>query len=269
MTYEPYSPTDIYTLIKEPREISDKPYMLHAAFLLSCLFEVYESDEDEHPAPLNNWGWAIPKKVLNDIVKNANEQFIYASDHGTQIDIWGRGFSIRKANAYDKSRLGSIFQFESKGDNYIVGKQGVMNLSTISQTELYKQVAAEFSDNRQYLRKVIMVAENDINDGWDKLTDMEVTMYLWAIFYRKDEMENEKMFRDKFKKDLYTTPEDDRGCWDGIAATNGKPHGLYTFSAAKVREWNKTHSQTSVIDTIDDAQANNYWYKVAINGSCK
>lgn len=271
--YEPYSDYDIHLFFSEPREISDRPYMLHAAFLLSCLFESYTPDEDEEedeqPRLEDTWGWKIPKTVLHSIVKNANEQFIEASDNGTQIDVWNRAFSIRKVNAYDKTRLGDIFDFPSDGDDYVVVKTGVMNLAGAFTSNAREEVANELQDNRSYLRKVIMVAEDDAHNGWDKLTDMEVTMYLWAIFYRKHENDNDLRFRNLYKQDLYTTEADDRQCWNAVAQLGSKPHGLYTFSACKVREWNEQHKQASIIDSVDKEKADDYWYEVACKTTCK
>lgn len=246
--------------------------MLHAAFLLNCLFEAYSPDEDEEneqPKLEDTWNWKIPKTVLHSIVKNANEQFIYASDHGTQIDVWGKNFSIRKVNAYDKKRLGKIFDFPAADDDYIVTKTGVLNLAGNFKSEASESVKNEFADNKSYLRKVIMVAEDDANDGWNKLTDMEVTMYLWALYYRKHESDNEIEFHELFKKDLYTTLSDDKSCYNAVAALRSKPHGLYTFSACKVREWNKAHNQPSIIDDVDEQKAEDYWYDVAIKTTCK
>lgn len=270
--YEPYSDYDVHLFFSEPREVSDRPYMLHAAFLLNCLFEAYtpdEDEEDEQPNLENTWGWKIPKSVLCSIIQNANEQFIYASDHGTQIDVWGKNFSIRKVNAYDKKRLGDIFDFPIEGDDYIVTKSGVMNLAGNFKSEAHMEFKDEFQDNKSYLRKVIMVAEDDEHDGWDKLTDMEVTMYLWALYYRKHENDNDIEFRELFKNDLYTSSVDDKQCWNAVAILNSKPHGLYTFSACKVRNWNKQHNQKSVIDSVDNKKAEDYWYDVATKTTCK
>ncbi len=269
--YEAYSDYDIHLFFAEPREICDRPYMLHAAFLLSCLFEAYtpDEDEDEQPKLEDAWNWKIPKNILHSIVKNANEQFVYASDHGTQIDVWSKGFSIRKVNAYDKARLGDIFNFPTNGDNYIVTKTGVMNLAGGSSSEAHKEFKDEFSDNKSYLRKVIMTAEDDTNDGWNKLTDMEVTMYLWALYYRKHESDNDVEFRELYKKDLYTLASEDKKCWNAVAQLRSKPHGLYTFSASKVREWNEQHKQPSIIDSIDATKAEDYWYDVAIKTTFK
>lgn len=269
--YGPYGDYDIHLFFAEPREISDRPYMLHAAFLLNCLFETYTPDEDEDEPPKleNTWNWKIPKLVLHSIIKNANEQFVYASDHGTQIDIWGKSFSIRKVNAYDKKRLDKIFNFPEEGDNYIVTKNGIMNLAGNFKSEAHEEFKSEFQESKSYLRKVIMVAEDDKHDGWDKLTDMEVTMYLWALYYRKYESDNDVEFRKLFKKDLYTSAADDKQCWNAVALLNSKPHGLYTFSACKVRNWNEQHNQASIIDSVNEKEAEDYWYNVATKTTCK
>lgn len=271
MEYNSYSEYDLHLLFSEIREVSDRPYMLHAAFLLSCLYEAYTPDEDEEeqPAPEYTWGWAIPQSVLKSIVKNANEQFIEAAKNGTQIDIWDRGYSIRKARECDITRLQDIFQFPVIEDNFLVCKEGVMNLAESVKENSYDQTKKEYNDSKIYLRKVIMTAEDDNNNGWDSLTDMEVTMYLWAIFYQKCKIENQQCFRDKFKKDLYTTSEQDMQCWNDIAQKAGKPKGLYTFSADKVRAWNSQHKQTSIIDQVDDEAANDYWFNVAAKMSDK
>ncbi len=270
MKYEPYSDYDIHLLFSEVREVSDRPYMLHAAFLLSCLFEAYEPDEEDEEIDWEHtWNWEIPQSVLKSIVKNANEQFIYASDHGTQIDIWDKGYSIRKVNAYDRKRLDKIFDFPVKDDNCVVCKEGVINLVEPYHLDAYEETKAEFFDNKSYLRKVIMTAEDDAHNGWDKLTDMEVTLYLWALFYRKHEEENAVHFREVFKKDLYTTSDDDKQCWTATAALRKKPYGLYTFSANKVRQWNEQHQQSSIIDSVDESKADDYWYDVAVKTTCK
>lgn len=259
--YEPYIESDLYEIINEPREVSDRPYMLHAAFLISCVFESLTFEEDdEHCGKQDMWGMKIPKSVLESIVKNANEQFVYASDNGTQIDVWNKPFSIRKRNAYDKGRLGEIFKFPSEDNSYVITKEGVMNLSGISKSKARAADRDEYQDNKEYLRKVVMIAEDDENDGWDKLTDMEVSIYCWVLYYRKHESDNEKDFRKKFGKDLYTEACDDRQCWNEVALLRGTPHGLYTYSAHKVRDWNISHGQVSIIDSVDSNKAEDYWY---------
>lgn len=260
MKYARYTDYDLHLLFSEVRSISDNPYMLHAAFLLSCLFEAYTPDEDNdlETSMEHTWGWKIPGNILNSIVKNANEQFIYASENGLQIDIWDKGYSIRKAKSYDKDKLNDIFDFQHDGDDYIVSKNGVMNLSENMGCSTYEDAKNDFQDNKTYLRKVIMVAEDDLHDGWDKLTDMETTLYLWATFFHKNKNSNYGNFRKALSKELYTTEQEDQACL-------AKEHGLYIFSAKKIRAWNMRHKQKSVIDETDKDKADNYWFNNIAN----
>lgn len=272
--YKPYTEREIYELFNNVRGISKDPYMLHAAFMLSCLFDVAPQNDDEEEygtliKPEDNWGWIIPKDVLKSIVKNGNEQFIYASEHDMRIDVWGYSYSIRKSKLLDKSRFVNIFDFPTTGDDYIVTKSGVMKLNAYSDKQANNNIKEEYEDNKMYLRKVIMVAEDDNADGWDNLTDIETTMYMWAIYYRKYGNCTAQSFHNHFKKNLYTSIEDERECWNAVALLNNNPHGLYTFSAEKVREWNKKHGQESVIDSVDDEMAKDYWYNVAVKTTCK
>lgn len=144
-----------------------------------------------------------------------------------------------------------------------------MNLAQPSLSEAYNKVKQDFSDNKSYLRKVIMVAEDDVHDGWSKLTDIEITLYLWALYYHKYKKENIASFRARFKNDLYTSIEDDKQCWNQIAKLQDKPQGLYTFSANEIRNWNRLHHQKSIIDNVDGNRANDYWFDTAIKTSFK
>lgn len=269
MKYKPYSDYDIHLLFSEVREISDQPYMLHAAYLLSCLFETYNPDDDEEVDLEHTWGWKIPINILKSIIKNANEQFVYSAQNSLQIDIWDKGYSIRKANTCDFSRLHNIFDFITDNDDYIVSKDGIMNLAIQSTHDALEEYKKEYSDNKAYLRKVIMIAEDDAHNGWNKLTDIETTLYLWAIFYRKYKKDDATLFRKTFKNDFYTTAEDDKQCWNQAAKMLDKPQGLYAFSANEIRRWNKLHNQKSIVDSANEELANDYWYNVAINTSCK
>ena len=45
--YGCYDEIELYQLMNEPWEISDRPYLLHAAYALSCLSEALEDDSDD------------------------------------------------------------------------------------------------------------------------------------------------------------------------------------------------------------------------------
>ena len=49
--YLPYDVSDIDTLLNEPWEISDQPFMLHAAYALNCLYDIVAPEDDEEFTP--------------------------------------------------------------------------------------------------------------------------------------------------------------------------------------------------------------------------
>ena len=188
--YQSYSASDLDILMHEPWEISDQPYMLHAAYALSCLFETFQTDAeecDDEFTPNDMWGFKIPKKILDRLVIDIESDFNDAASNYKQVRIWGKAYSIRKVNAYDHKRLHRIFKFPETDGDYTITKDGVMNLCGVVPDILQKyEISREQAQaNRTYLRQIIMLAEDDVNNGWDKLTDMEVAMYCWALFYNK------------------------------------------------------------------------------------
>lgn len=69
--YQSYSASDLDILMHEPWEVSDQPYMLHAAYALSCLFDTFQTDAEECDdkfSPDDMWGFKIPKKILDRLV---------------------------------------------------------------------------------------------------------------------------------------------------------------------------------------------------------
>lgn len=47
------------------------------------------------------------------------------------------------------------------------------------------------------------------------------------------------------------------------------PYHYWSFSADKVREWNKRNGQKSYVDEMDDEKAADFWYDTALNGKFK
>ena len=111
--YEQYDDYTINILMNEPWEISDKPYKLHAAYALSCLFEVAAPEDDDEQSIGRDviWGQRVPKKILDNLVVDIAESFNDAARNFKQVDIWERRYSIRKLNAFDAKRLIKIFDF--------------------------------------------------------------------------------------------------------------------------------------------------------------
>ena len=271
--YEQYDDYTINILMNEPWEISDKPYKLHAAYALSCLFEVAAPEDDDEQSIGRDaiWGQRVPKKILDNLVVDIAESFNDAARNFKQVDIWERRYSIRKLNAFDAKRLIKIFDFRLEDEDYIIEKSGVMNLAgpVHEMLKKYETELDEFRENKKYLRQVIMLAEDDENNGWDKLTDMEIAMYCWALFYNKHQHENLLEFLTKYKKYLYVDENDINDCMTDKARFCQRPQGMYTFSATKVKQWNDIAKQVSYASDIPEKEADDYWYEVALKGNFK
>lgn len=271
--YQPYSASEIDVLLHEPWEISDQPFMLHAAFALSTLFDVCspETDEDEVFNVDDMWGCRVPRNIIDRLAVEIATDFNDAADHYKPVRIWGKPYSIRKVNAYDHKRLDLIFDFPTEGKDYIITKEGVLNLAGVVPDILqkYEVTREQAAANRTYLRQIIKLAEDDAHDGWDKLTDMEIILYCWAMFYNKYQYDNFVHFKREYKDYLYVKEADIISCLNEKAALCQRPTGMYSFSSEKVQEWNETHGQKSVAVTISKEVADNYWYDIALKGSFK
>lgn len=272
--YEPYNIEDLNILMNEPWEISDQPYMLHAAYALSCLFETFQTDAeecDDELSPDDIWGFKIPKKILDRLVVDIASDFNDAASNYKQVRIWGKSYSIRRVNAYDHKRLHLIFKFPETDGDYTITKEGVMNLRGVVSEELHRyEVSCEQAQaNRTYLRQIIMLAEDDANNGWDKLTDMEVAIYCWALFYNKYQTDNWILFKQKYKEHLYVNESDIFDCFSEKAVLRQRPIGMYTFAKDKVEKWNKANNQKSIASEIPVQNAEDYWYDVALQSTFK
>lgn len=265
--YGSYDELELYQLMNEPWEVTDRPYLLHAAYAISCLAEALEED-DEESENTTIWGKKIPERILKSIVKNVAENFNDAADHGTRIDVFGKAYSVRKVNAYDRKRLENIFDFPLQDGEYTVTKDGIKKLVDNGYLGFQKNKES-FAINKGFLRKVVMLAEDDENDGWDKLTDMEVAAYCWAKFYNKFQCDNEVLFAEKYKEHLYVDFSEIHACMNEQSTVSKRLHGMYAFDYKKVMEWNKKQNQPSAIDTITNEEADDYWYNVALKKSFK
>lgn len=260
-----YDEIELYQLMNEPWEVTDRPYLLHAAYALSCLSEAVEDDEDENE-PI--WGKRIPSKILKSVVDNAAENFALAAQNNTRIDVWGRPYSVRKANAFDRKKLKGIFDFKLDNGEYIIEKSGVVKLAA-SEHSSFESNKKSLSANKDYLRKIIMLAEDDDNDGWDKLTDMEVAAYCWAQYYNKHQQDNEVRFMEEYKLYVPVTIDEIHKCMSDYSTKTGRLHGMYAFDRDKTMRWNNDHQQQSHADGIPINEAEDYWYEKALRETFK
>lgn len=269
--YLPYDVSDIDTLLNEPWEISDQPFMLHAAYALNCLYDIVAPEDDEEFAPDDIWGNKIEKKILDRLVLDIQDDFNDAATNRKPVRIWDKGYTIRKVNAYDHSRLHLIFNFPIENGEYTITKEGVLNLAGVIDPLLkpYEASKEQAQINRTYLRQIIMLAEDDENNGWDQLTDMEIVVYCWALFYNRQQFDNFIQFKKEYKDYFYVTEKEIFNCLNEKSTLRQKPIGLYAFSYDKIQEWNKTHGQESAANKIPASDAEDYWYEVALKKTFK
>ena len=267
--YLPYTASELHILINELETVRNQPYMLHAAYALQSLTELAlaEPEEDEEEPTIESmWGMTIPKKIIDRLVEDVAYDFNDAACNHKPIKIWGKSVSIRKANSYDRSRLSLIFSFQENEGKYTLAQDGIINLNNTSdsQANQYEAAKDEAKENRLYLRRIIKMAEDDANNGWDKLTDMEIVLYCWAMYFNKTQSSNYLDFKNKYKDYLYVNDTDIQSCYNAKAAAANRPSGFSTFSAEKVQEWNRRHNQKSKVEIISPQEADDYWYDVAI-----
>lgn len=271
--YQPYSASEIDVLLHEPWEISDQPFQLHAAFALSSLYDVClpESDEDEEFRPEDMWGTRVPKGIMDRLVIEIALDFNDAATQYKPVRIWGKPYSIRKVNAYDRKRLNLIFNFPIEGNDYIITKEGVLNLAGVTPDVLqkYEVTREQAAANRTYLRQIIKLAEDDAHNGWDKLTDMEIIIYCWAIYYNKHQSDNFVLFKQEYKDYIYVKESDIVSCFNEKASLRQRPVGMYSFSLEKVQEWNIANHQKSYAVDIPKEEADDYWYETALKSTFK
>lgn len=272
--YNPYSLPEIRTMLVEPWEISDKPYRLHAAFAISSLFDTFEPDnDDEELDPFQNfWGQTLPKKIVDRLAVEIATDFNDAADNRKPIKIWGKSYSIRKVNAYNHGRLTKIFNFPLNEDGeYIIQPEGILNLAgpTPDSLKNYEVSQSQFQLNKKYLRQIVKLAEDDENNGWDQLTDMEILVYCWAMFYNKNQTDNLKQFLDEYKDYIYVTQADIQECLNEKSSLREKPIGMYAFSSEKIQEWHSKHNMKSLAIEISETEADDYWYQKALQSTFK
>ena len=268
--FQPYSEEDLEVLLKEPWEVSDRPFMLHAAYALSSLYDLFADEEDEFTIE-DMWGCKISQGILDRLVEDVKADFNDAASNYKAVRIWNKTYSIRKVNAYDPKRLDLIFNFPLENGEYTIIKEGVLNLvgPTLKGLEKYQVSKEQSKANRTYLRQIIKLAEDDDNDGWNKLTDMEIVVYCWALFYNKYQKDNFIHFSKEYADYIYVKESAIIGCLNEKGALMQRPSGMYAFSYDKVMAWNESNKQKSFAATIPANEADDYWYDVALKKTFK
>ena len=250
-----YSEYEIDILVSDTGEVCDEPYSLFAAYAISCLYDLVEDN--------SVWGTELPQTIVDRTLKSAIMDFCAAADSCLPVNVFGRNYRIGRVNAFDRKALINQFDFQQIWDNYLIEKSRIVNLSVCLEKP-YLKTRNELRDNRTFFRKVVMVAEDEEHDGWDKLTDMEVAVYCWGLFYYTQKNNNVVEWYSEFKEYIGQPSIEVQKCLNDECKINNRPNGMFPFSANAVREWNINHNQVSVVDNVNEEEANDYWYNIAI-----
>lgn len=266
-TYKPLSLADLNEIINKPSEVTTNPYKLFTAFAIDGLFDMCVLDEEEEQDSYKNyWGWCVPKGLLDNLIMDLADEFNDCAAKHKPLFINKKPYTIRKANQYDSKRLCHVFAFPLKDGEYQILPECIMDLSDEngSETSDFDHEREEAQRNRNYLRQVIYLAEDDDNDGWAALTDMEMIMYSWALFYSKYQSNNFRQFLSEYHSYINVDEDDIKCCLNDRSIKRGEPIGIYAFSAKKVEAWHKRNGFTSQAIKVSPQTAEDYWYDVAM-----
>lgn len=260
-----YTDTELDTLLNNPREVSDRPYLLFTSYALNGLRDLVvpddaADDDYDFPDDLEMWGKQVPVKVLDRFLRELVEDFT----SGSSIVMHGKNYTVRRASSIDKEKLSQVFRFPVRENMYTITKNGIVQIAT---EESYTK--NDLHEDRTYLRKIIMLAEDDKNGGWKKLTDMEAAVYCWALFWHKRHINDIGKFQEEYNDWHGLSDKELMQGWTDKCKATGEPSGLFTFSAANIRKWNDDEGEESVIDSIPEKEADDYWFDHAINGTFK
>lgn len=252
-----YNESTIYEILNRTREISKDPYKLYVATVLFGLMDLAEDEDIKTPIGLN-----LPTKEVNDLIYECLEDFLSAIDTGAKVDVNGASYTIRNAKNVDKEKITDIFRFPDTNGVSTVSISGIFDVTSCE--EGYDERMAESKDNISYIQKVIWLADKMVG-GYDELTDIEVAIYCWELYFRKHCRSNEikyymfEEFYDKYKKYFYISSGEILKCVkDSIK--NNYPQGYFDFSAKKIRDWNEKNHQKSIVDNVKNDVAEDYWY---------
>lgn len=251
-----YTKEEIWEIQNRTRLISSDPFKLFVAFTLAALEDCCESDNENH----NIFGTAIPSDIAKTIIDGCLEDFIDAAANGNMIEIGASSYSIRNKRLIKKDLLLKVFNIDFSNDSVTI------DLNCINNVSENNYIAKESNNNNMvYFQKIVMLADSS-DDGYDKLTDMEAAVYCWGLFHSKNTIsetgpfmyhEFYEKYKNYFGLDMFDVLE---------CVTDGQrfPYHYWSFSANKIRAWNAKNNQKSLVDDIDTSEAENFWYKIAL-----
>lgn len=268
MKYSNYTSYELREIVTDPRAIANNPHKLLVSFVVNSIYdELIQDEEITFPDEAR-----VPTMVLDKYVEDCIEDFIASAEKGDTIRIRNQGFRIRKFNSFHKDRASDAFNFPVDNENSIITGNGIFDVET-KVSSSHEEKSKSYDANRFFFWKVMSLSQTD--EGYDKLTDMEVAVYCWAIWIKEQPLD---VFidEDKIKKwwqkyyDYFQIPLDDIiSCMNPDMKAANKTNTYFLFDGNLVDAWNKKHSQQSMTGDLQDLKAYNDWYANISKDFCR
>ena len=250
--YPTLSDYDLRILKERTRDISASPYRLFLAFVLSSISDALEPDDIEEDIRQSVWGRTIPVDIFDRMFNSCLDDFVEAIQNHITIEVFGKPYSIRNAKSVSIEKLAESVQFPVYNDEYSICKMGFKNVESEQLSDFASQ-RRELKDDLAYIRKIIYLANDDYNDGWDKLTDIELAAYLW-VYYTARAVAKQRRINDKYMVEWYQKRllkyanlpmATIRSMWSSRVKIVEQADSITTFSAEKMRKWNESERKLS------------------------
>lgn len=274
MEYRLYDKGVLDMILRHPETARKDAYRLFTAFFWHrmkgemYMSEYEEADPEEEDVPKYDEydmnGSAIPERLFRSMLEESADDFIAAAENGFTVRVADKPYRIPKCSKLSRDVLtGGIFRFSTGSDG----------MAEIDESRIYEPVADigsapdEMRAGRRMFRNIVWLVDN-VDDGWERLTDIEAAAYTWGLRMARYEGQRVKsviIHALQTVTEICNTVapfsiEELSDCWNG--EYDSATVSVETqFSAEKVRRWNEMNGQKSEVQSVDAALADDWWFE--------
>lgn len=264
------------TILKHPDVCARNTWELFIVFfwerLKSECYQMMYEDEDPELVPdykeFTIEGVTIEKDILDTMLESSAEDFMEAMKGRMTISIEDRPYRVPSNDDVTLKRLTKdMFMFpyvEAQGDPDAV--KILKECVYVFEHKEERSTQEDKQEARKMFHRIVWLVE--VDDGWDRLTDMEAAAFEWSYrmykyegrFVKDIPIEVNKAFVKIEKSVGFDNAYCITDCW--ISDFRSAQVQIDTqFSARKIRDWNERNRQKSIVDTVDQDTADAYWYE--------
>lgn len=265
--YRKLAPDEVSALVGDPKRYKSDPKMLFLAYLLSAIYEATaEEDEEGEIAPRESvWNAEMPEHTMRGMVEDLIEDYCDCARNYKSVRVWGTSCAIRSGRSVNPEMLKGMVELEADNGICSVSAECLYYPDKGEVPGVHR--ASPESENREYFKKIVYMAEEESGDGWNRLTDMEVLAYCWGRFANDNPEGRWSAFRFEYSDYICVSDREVGKCFSKRSEEAGTPRGMIAFSARGIMDWNESHGQKSDIPKVSADEAGEYWRNVALNGS--